>query len=224
MSSSRRIGTFLTLIGASAFCASLVVARSVATGTGLWTWLVWNLVLAWIPFLLALAVYDGHRRAAPRALLAPLALLWLVFFPNAPYMLTDFVHLDRHLAAPLWFDGLMIASFAFTGLLLGYASLYLMQCVIRARVGWLAGWAAALGALALSSVGIYLGRFVRVNSWDVVTNPHFLFGIARLRLEDPLGNPELIAVSLLFTAFLTVTYLVVYNLTALDLHERSTRR
>ena len=69
-----------------------------------------------------------------------------------------------------------------------------------------------------------LKSFVRVNSWDVVTNPHFLFGIARLRLEDPLGNPELIAVSLLFTAFLTVTYLVVYNLTALDLHERSTRR
>ena len=212
---NRRIGTFLTLIGASAFCVSLVVVRSIETETALWTWLVWNLVLAWIPFLLALAIYDGHRRRAPRALLVPLSLLWLVFFPNAPYILTDFVHLEQPLAAPLWFDALSIASFAFTGLLLGYASLYLMQSVIRARFGQIAGWAAAIGALGLSSVGIYLGRFVRVNSWDVVTNPDFLYGIARPRLEDPFGNPELIAVSALFTAFLLVTYLVVYSLTAL---------
>jgi uncharacterized membrane protein len=212
---NRRIVTFLALVGSSAFCLALVVVRVIGTGTGPQVWLVWNLVLAWIPFLLALVVYDGHRRRSARAVLAPLSLLWLVFFPNAPYILTDFVHLDGHLAAPLWFDGLMIASFAFTGLLLGYASLYLMQSVIRARFGALAGWAAAIGALALSSVGIYLGRFVRVNSWDVVTNPDFLYGIARPRIEDPFGNPELIAVSLLFTAFLSVTYLVVYSLTAL---------
>ena len=215
MSSTRRIVTFLALIGLSAFCVALVVVRASATGTQLWTWLVWNLVLAWVPFLLALAVYDGHRRRAPRTLLAPLSALWLVFFPNAPYILTDFVHLDQPLAAPLWFDALMIASFAFTGLLLGYASLYLMQAVVRARFGAIAGWGAALGALAVSSVGIYLGRFVRVNSWDVVANPDALYGIARPRLEDPLGNPELIAVSLLFTAFLSVTYLVLYSLTAL---------
>jgi uncharacterized membrane protein len=215
MSSTRRIVTFLALIGLSAFCVSLVVVRASATGTALWTWLVWNLVLAWVPFLLALLVYDGHRRRAPRALLGLLSLLWLVFFPNAPYILTDFVHLDQPVVAPLWFDALTIASFAFTGLLLGYASLYLMQAVVRARFGALAGWAAALGALALSSVGIYLGRFVRVNSWDVVTNPDFLYGIARPRLEDPFGNPELLAVSALFTAFLSVTYLVVYSLTAL---------
>jgi len=212
---NRRIVTFLALVGSSAFCLALVVVRVIGTGTGLQVWLVWNLVLAWIPFLLALVVYDGHRRRAGRALLAPLSLLWLVFFPNAPYILTDFVHLEEPLAAPLWFDALMIAAFAFTGLLLGYASLYLMQAVVRARLGTVAGWAAAIGVLALSSVGIYLGRFVRVNSWDIVTNPDFLYGIARPRLEDPFGNPELIAVSLLFTAFLSVTYLVVYSLTAL---------
>jgi uncharacterized membrane protein len=174
--------------------------------------------------VLALLVHDGHRRGTAARVLVPLSLLWLVFFPNAPYILTDFVHLEHELAAPLWFDALMIASFAFTGLLLGYASLYLMQAVIRARFGAVAGWAAAIGALAISSVGIYLGRFVRVNSWDVVANPDFLLGIARLRLEDPFGNPKLIAVALLFSAFLTVTYVVVYSLAALDLDDASPRR
>ena len=220
----RRIRTLLALTLASAFCVVLVVARAVATETAVFAWLVWNLFLAWVPFVLALVVYDGHRRGARPRLLVPLSLLWLVFFPNAPYILTDFVHLEHELAAPLWFDALMIASFAFTGLLLGYASLYLMQSVVRARFGVLAGWAAAIGALAISSIGIYLGRFVRVNSWDVVTNPDFLLGIARLRLEDPLGNPKLIAVALLFSSFLTVTYVVVYSLAALDVDDAAPRR
>src|ERR687888_455474 len=101
---NRRIVTFLALVGSSAFCLALLVVRSAATDTGLWTWLAWNLVLAWIPFLLALAVYDGHRRRAPRTFLVPLSLLWLVFFPNAPYILTDFIHLEQPLAAPLWYD------------------------------------------------------------------------------------------------------------------------
>jgi uncharacterized membrane protein len=211
----RRIRTLLALTLSSSFCVALVIARAVATDTALWVWLVWNLFLAWVPFALALAVYDGRRRGKSPKVLVPLSVLWLLFFPNAPYILTDFVHLRQNLAAPVWFDALMIASFAFTGLLLGYVSLYLMQAVVRARYGALAGWVAALGALAVSSVGIYLGRFVRLNSWDVVTNPNSLLGIARLRLEDPLGNPKLIAVALLFSSFLSVTYVVVYSLAAL---------
>jgi uncharacterized membrane protein len=222
----RRIATFLTLTGSSAFCVGLVIVRAEVTGTERWTWLVFNLALAWIPFLLGLLVYDGHRRRLPVVVLAPLAVLWLIFFPNAPYIVTDFVHLEQPLAAPLWFDALLIASTAFTGLLLGYVSLYLVQSVIRDRFGVLAGWLSVLAALALSSVGIYLGRFVRVNSWDVVTNPDLLYRIARPRLEDPFGNPELIAVSALFTAFLFVTYVVVYSLTALprDLDDGVRRR
>lgn len=223
---NRRIRTLLALTLASLFCVALVVARAVATETAVFAWLVWNLFLAWVPFVLALVVYDGRRRGTSAKVLVPLSLLWLVFFPNAPYILTDFVHLEQDLVAPVWFDALMFASFAFTGLLLGYASLYLMQAVVRARYGVLAGWAAAIGALAVSSVGIYLGRFVRVNSWDVVANPDFLLGIARLRLEDPLGNPKLIAVALLFSAFLTVTYIVVYSLAALppELDDATSRR
>lgn len=219
----RRIRTLLALTLASLFCVALVVARAVATDTAVWVWIVWNLFLAWLPFVFALAVYDGRRRGASATVLVPLAALWLLFFPNAPYILTDFVHLDQDLAAPVWFDALLIASFAFTGLLLGYASLYLMQAVVRARFGAVAGWAAVIGTLAMSSVGIYLGRFVRLNSWDVVTNPDLLLGLARLRLEDPFGNSKLIAVALLFSSFLLVTYVVLYSLSAHGLDDEPTR-
>jgi uncharacterized membrane protein len=106
--------------------------------------------------------------------------------------------------------------FAFTGLLLGYASLYLVQAVVREVAGTAAAWAAALGALGLASVGIYLGRFVRLNSWDVLTDPGFVLGLVRVRLAEPLGNPELIAVTGFFTVFLTLMYLVIYGLAGLE--------
>jgi uncharacterized membrane protein len=202
--------------GVSLLAVALVAARWLATGSSGHLWLAWNLVLAWIPFALALAIHDGHRQGTRPAGLAVLGVVWLLFFPNAPYILTDYVHLEPHAAAPLWFDALLISAFALAGLLLGFGSLYLVQAVVRDRFGALAGWAAAIAAIALSSVGIYLGRFLRVNSWDVFTNPDFLIGIVRLRLADPLGNPRLIAVSVLFTAFLTVTYLAVYSLASLE--------
>src|SRR6266508_4279189 len=103
MRPNRRIRTLLALTLASLFCVALVVA----TETAVFAWLVWNLFLAWVPFVLALVVYDGRRRGTSAKVLVPLSLLWLVFFPNAPYILTHFVHLEQELVAPVWFDALM---------------------------------------------------------------------------------------------------------------------
>ena len=213
--SGRRIGTLVALAGAS-FCAvGLEAMRIRHTGTLEHWWLVWNLGLAWIPFVLALVLYDGHRRGVPGLVLAPIGGLWLLFFPNAPYILTDFVHLTPAVGVPLWLDAGLISMFAFTGLLLGYASLYLLQAVVREVAGPVAAWATAFGALGLASVGIYIGRFVRLNSWDVLTDPGFVLGLVRVRLAEPLGNPELIAVTGFFTLFLTLMYLVIYGLAGL---------
>jgi uncharacterized membrane protein len=216
MALSARIRVIAAFGGLSVLALCLLALRWAATGSHEHLWLAWNLLLAWVPFALALAIHDGHRQGSRPAALLVLGALWLLFFPNAPYILTDYIHLEPHAAAPLWYDALLISSFALAGLLLGFASLYLVQAVVRARLGELVGWGTALAAIALSSVGIYLGRFVRVNSWDVFTNPDFLIGIVRLRLADPLGNPKLIAVSVLFTAFLSVTYLAVYSLASLE--------
>jgi uncharacterized membrane protein len=220
--SDRRLRTLLALVAASAFCCALDLARAVHVGAG-FRFLVWNLFLAWIPLGLALAVYDGQRRGRSPAGLAALSGLWLLFFPNAPYIVTDLFHLHRDLAAPLWFDTILFASFAWTGLLVGFVSLYLMQAAARRVVGGLASWALVLAALALGSFGIYLGRFERWNSWDLFTRPTQLLGGLWRNAGDPAAHPRTIAATVIFTGFLTLSYLVLYSFVGLARDERAPR-
>src|SRR5436190_14174265 len=218
--SSRRIAVVVSLALSSLGCCGLVVLRNVHTGNPNFRYLIWNLFLAWVPFVLALLFYDGQRRGMRASGLAALGALWLVFFPNAPYIVTDFVHLSRDSLSPLWFDGLTIAAFAATGLLLGLGSLYLVQSAVRRKLGWI-----VVGtSLVLGSIGIYLGRFVRLNSWDFFTNPHYLAYLVRLRLSDPLGNPKLIAVVVTSTLMLAVAYLLVYAVASPTLRLELDRR
>jgi uncharacterized membrane protein len=208
---NRRLVVVVGLVAASAASVALAVVRDSHAGNLDFWFLIWNLALAWIPFLLALAAYASARRPTSTAMLG---LGWLLFFPNAPYIVTDFVHLSRVAPVPFWYDALTIGAFAATGLALGFASLYLMQCVVRDRVGVAASWLAVLVACALGSVGIYLGRFVRANSWDVLTRPEWFARLAHARLLDPFGNPRLIAVTCAFTLLLTVGYATVYRVVA----------
>jgi uncharacterized membrane protein len=209
--SHRRALTLAALVAASVACVGLVLVRIVHTGVPNFVYLAWNLFLAWVPFLLALALYDGYRRGRSAPALVALGAAWLVFFPNAPYIVTDFIHLNRDPLSPLWFDGLTIGAFAATGLLLGFGSLYLVHSVAARALGPAAGWFVVLASTALGSVGVYLGRFVRLNSWDIVSNPHLLARLARVRLADPLGNPKLVAVTIALTGLLSLGYLVVYG-------------
>jgi uncharacterized membrane protein len=210
--SGRRLRTVLALGLLTSFDVALVAARVEYTNRLTYTFLVWNLFLAWIPFVLALALYDGARRRWPAAVLATLGLGWLLFFPNAPYMVTDVIHVGPSQGAPLWFDSLTITAAAFSGLLLGFVSLGLVQAVARRAAGAAWSWALVGGVLTIASVGIYIGRFQRLNSWDVVQRPHELVALARIRLADPLGNPKLIAVVILLTAFLSAAYVVFASL------------
>jgi uncharacterized membrane protein len=209
--SARRVAVVAALALASFGCCALVAIRIIHTHTPNFTYLIWNLFLAWIPFALAILVYDGHRRGSRPAALVVLGSLWLAFFPNAPYIVTDFVHLNRDPLSPLWFDGLTIAAFAVTGTLLGLGSLYLVQSVVRKEAGNVAGWVAAAAAIALGSVGIYVGRFVRLNSWDLWTSPRYFFHLAHERLADPFGNPRLIAITAASTLLLGAAYVIVYT-------------
>jgi uncharacterized membrane protein len=218
--SSRRIAVVVSLALASLGCCGLVLVRNLHTGNPDFRYLIWNLSLAWVPFGLALFFYDGQRRGMRVPGLVALGALWLVFFPNAPYIVTDFVHLSRDPLSPLWFDGLTIGAFALSGLLLGLGSLYLVQSAVRRELGWIV----VAASLTLGSVGIYLGRFVRLNSWDFFTNPHYLAYLVRLRLSDPLGNPKLIAVVLTSTLMLAAAYLLVYAVAAPALRLELDRR
>jgi uncharacterized membrane protein len=216
MSDSRRravrwlAGLACALVALSLAAGALLTIRMDRVGDPAFAFLTWNLFLAWIPFLLAICVAAVHARGGPRVLLWVLGAGWLLFLPNAPYILTDFIHLGRMGGAPLWFDAALIGTFAAVGLALGLASLLVVHHVVEARAGRVLGWAVAVGSLVLSAIGIYLGRFPRFNSWDVITDPAGLGLVVLQRLADPFGNPFLLRFGLLMSVLLLGSYLVTW--------------
>jgi uncharacterized membrane protein len=213
--SRRRLAALAALVAASAFGVALVAFRFVWTGEVRYANLLWNLVLAWVPFLLALLVYDRTRRGLGGLALLLLGAAWLAFLPNAPYLVTDFMLLRDVGGMPVWFDIALLTTFAWTGLLLGFVSVYLVQHAVRRLYGAASGWCAALGALALSGVGIYLGRELRWNSWDLVVQP----GGVLSDVAAQLTTARLVGMSLVMATFLTVAYAMLYTVLAAALED-----
>lgn len=205
-------GLTLALVVLSLAAIGLLAVRIDRVGKPAFVFLTWNLFLAWIPFVLSLCVAAVHARGGPRPLLWVLGAGWLLFLPNAPYILTDFIHLGRVGGAPLWFDAALIGTFAAVGLALGLGSLLVVHRVVEARVGRVVGWAVAVSSLVLSAIGIYLGRFPRFNSWDVVTDPNRLVPVVLQRLADPLGNTFLLRFGAVMSTLLLASYLVAWVL------------
>ena len=197
------------LAAASALSVAALVVEVHQTGNSFYRFLVWNLFLAWVPVAAALACHALARQRA-FGLAFGAGVLWLLFFPNAPYMLTDYIHIrEAPGPSPLWWDALMLSSFVWTALMLGFFSLYLMQDVWRARIGRFGSWLLAALALGLGSFGVYLGRFVRLNSWDALLHPRSVAHIIAAQLENPLQQPRLIGVLGLLTGFMLIAYFVV---------------
>ena len=216
--SRRRLAVVASLALLSALAAAMVVARILYTGETTYANLLWNLALAWIPLLLALFVYDAARRGAGRLRVWGGGLAWLLFFPNAPYLMTDFQFLRDWSTAPIWYDVVLLSAAAWTGLTLGFASLYLVHTVARRWLGPASVWAGVAVVLALTSFGIYLGRFERWNSWDVVSRPGPLLNSIVDRVTDP--DPRTAGVTAVFTAFLALAYAAFYSVVRLGVVER----
>jgi len=205
-----KICVFILLSAASLVCISLVAARITYSGSSQYINLIWNLFLAWIPFVLAyLAYLFSWRRSLMYIVIPSFALLWLIFFPNAPYILTDFQHLVQESSkVPLWYDVILLIWFSWTGMLLGIVSLNLMQEIIKRQISRWAGWAFVFIVAGLSSVGLYLGRFIRLNSWDVLQQP----GKIASNIPDWLSDPSLRSIGFiaLYTLFFIFVYLTLY--------------
>ena len=212
----RQRWTALLALGlASGLCCAFVAVRILYLKQVAFTGFIWNLFLAWVPLGAALVAYAWRGRRYEIWLVVPAcAVVWFLFFPNAPYIVTDFVHLHPREGVPYWYDLITLMAFALTGLFLGYLSLYLMQEVVRGWLGRAASWMFALVMLGLSAFGIYLGRFVRWNSWDALLDPlSTLAGAAHI--ANPVRNPQALAFSATFFAFSLVCYLIVYSFTHL---------
>jgi uncharacterized membrane protein len=167
----------------------------------------WNLFLALIPYGVSLCVALFYR-AAPRLwwFLLPFYGLWLLFLPNAPYLLTDFAHLVNKTPRQIWYDTTMLSVYALTGYVLAIVSLGLMHRPVRDVLGWRAGWLFVVVTLYLTGVGVHLGRVQRFNSWDVLSQTRNLMAELLDRLIRPFDHPYTVFDGLYYAAILLVGY------------------
>ncbi len=191
---------------ATALCVGLFSYRAYLSRTWTYYFLLWNLFLAWVPYLSSLTAAVLYRRYPQRWWLLFLpAGVAVAFFPNAPYIVTDFFHLAQRPFVPLWYDLGLLAMFAWTGIALGIYALRLLHQIVEELAGGVVGWAFTGGVLALSGMGIYLGRFLRWNSWDLLVQPKAVLYDVAIRVRDP--HPQTIGVTLLFSGLSLACYL-----------------
>ncbi|HET7623616.1 MAG TPA: DUF1361 domain-containing protein [Verrucomicrobiae bacterium] len=207
----------LALGFASATGVALVLARIGWTKNLYYGFLIWNLFLAWLPLVFALLACGEYRNQSVRRWrFFGWAGAWLLFFPNAPYIFTDLIHLTTRFYGHFWVDLILILLCAFIGLMLGFVSLYLMQSLVSRMFGRVAGWCFVAGAAGLSSVGVYLGRFLRFNSWDVFFRPIEIVRDFHAWMGSSMLNRTSAAFLALFAIFLFLAYLMLYALTHLS--------
>jgi len=169
--SGRRI--LAALVGASAVCTLMAAARVLYMRELAYAWLIVpNLLLAWLPLLAAMMASRTATAGGRGAIAILWGILWLAFYPNAPYIATDFVHLGRvSTSETLYYDLSLNMLAATLGWLLGALSLRLVQHEVSRRFGSKAGIGFAAVVLLLGAVGVYLGRVQRLNSWDLAVRP-----------------------------------------------------
>lgn len=201
------------LLALSIFGCMMIVLRWIYTGKPTFAYLIWNLFLAWLPFgfsILISYIITSVRMRGKTATVFMLGIMWLLFYPNAPYIITDFIHFRDYGAFLVWFDLAIFSIFAFTGLLLGFVSMYSINRVIERHTNKITGWVFVLIVQFLSSYGIYLGRFIRWNSWDILMNPLDL-------IHSVIENVDVwsISFSIAYGVMLTLIYAFLYGLTYL---------
>ncbi len=195
----------------------MIIVRYLFTENLSHVYLIWNLFLSWIPLGLSILMtylYTNSKGKAVWFLLIPLGGIWLLFYPNAPYMLTDFIHLGNYDGFLVWYDLVVFSVFIWTSFLVGFVSIYLINRIIERALGKVTAWLCVLFALFLSSYGIYLGRFIRWNSWDMLLNP-----IQLLQSVIDNINFQSFTFSCIFGLLLTLTYAFLYGLTYLKLEK-----
>jgi uncharacterized membrane protein len=199
-----KLVAFSALLGLSVLgCASLYGLRVLMSGRVYYLYLLQNIFLAFV---------RGER--ARRLLLAPAALLWLLFYPNAPYIFTDFIHLINKVylrVSPtgglslntfLWYDLVMTAAFAFIGHFIGLVSMWIMQKVMSPIWGRGVSRGFLGAAMILAGFGIYLGRFSRLNSWDAILAPFRVAG----EVVEAFADPMALFFTFAFALFILLSY------------------
>lgn len=193
--------TLQYLLLASACCAALVIARALFYHQYHYLFLIWNLFLAWVPVLVLRFMGTPENRRISLEEIACIG-IWFVFLPNAPYILTDLFHLRQDMQVPIWYDWMVLLAFGWTGLLLGMWSLKRVQLWVEFRFGKRTAFYFIPLSLLICAFGVYLGRYGRWNSWDIVTQPVSLL----TDVCSSFTRPRALGMTGLYALFLTFAW------------------
>lgn len=214
MSLIRQI-TILLLLGSA---VSLLFYALGAFSTGWWErhYLVWNLFLAWVAFGLSIWLHSMliHRRWSAWLPLI-LTVVWLCFLPNTFYMLTDYIHVPEGDTANITYNVVLFTSFISVSVALGFASLALIHSELRRRVPARVAWGVVSVIILLVSLAIYIGRYLRWNTWDILTEPAGILFDMSERVLNPTAHPQTFITTFLFFVLLSTGYYAVWKLTEL---------
>lgn len=190
------------------FSIVLVSVRIIYTGEPTFIFLVWNLFLAWLPYALTALVPNNEKWQRGKRFVALFA-AWLLFIPNSFYIITDLFHLGPFYPVPLWFDLVLILSFAWNGLLLGLLSVRQMEKIVQAKFMLRSELLVIYPIMWMNAWGVYIGRYLRFNSWDVVTNPFDLLADITDMLCHPIQYRTAWGMITCFSIFMTLMYLAI---------------
>ena len=190
----------------SFFCFALSLFRVEISGTRHFLFLNWNLFLAFVPWLFTLILTMSPNLQKSRLAVFGMLGVWLLFFPNASYILTDLFHLSHNSSMPIWFDLVLILSFAWTGLLYGFLSLWNLEELMEQFLSKRTITLLSVVLLFISSFGIYIGRYLRWNSWDILHHPTKLMGDIGDRIINPFDHTRTWGVTVFMGLFLAMLY------------------
>ncbi len=184
------------------FTICLIAGRIVHTSHLTFVFITWNLLLAFLPLLFSYLTLNSKSK--PRSIF--FAVLWLIFFPNSIYIVTDLIHLEDRGDIPFWYDLLLLFSAALNGLVLGFVSLHQVEQWLRTHIN--RGYIRLIIFILLfgCGFGVYLGRFHRWNSWDVVAQPLLLLEDIASQVLHPFHNIQGWLLSLFFAWWMFVAY------------------
>jgi uncharacterized membrane protein len=192
------------LILCSSFSIGLMAFRIIYTGQLLFAFLAWNLFLAFVPYAISKKISYGAKSKKWKFVFC--SFLWLIFLPNAFYIITDLFHLDMNEDVPLWYDLALLWSFAWSGLLFGILSVRHMERLFEEHLGKKLGFLFVFPLMVLNGFGVYIGRYMRFNSWDVLTNPLQLINDVVYLFIHPIRNRFDWSMIICYTVLLTLIY------------------
>lgn len=195
---NRLLGVFFVFIGL------LIAIRIVYSGSIRYIFLSWNIFLAWIPYVLS--NYFTHYQKKEKWKQLFLFASWLLFFPNALYIVTDLIHLEESTSVPLWYDAVLLFASSFIGLIMAVISLQKAEIFLRTIFKKRTVNFMVPVILFMGSFGVYLGRFQRWNSWDIINNPFALALDIVTRFAFPHDHFHTWAITIILTALYTLLY------------------